>query len=140
MNNMRRSRPSRSVAALIALFSLLFMQLAVASYACPGLQPGQGAAPAAMAHPADAGSMPGCTGMPVDIEQPGLCHAQDQAGNQSLDKPGSPQVPPFVGVVLAHAVVVIDPAIHTAPIQPLSSVRERVADPPLAILNCCFRI
>jgi hypothetical protein len=133
---MRRSRQFRFLAALIALFSMLFMQLAVASYACPNLQPGQ--KPAAVEMPAE--SMPGCTGMGVDKEQPSLCHAQDQVGNQSLDKPNVPQVQPFVAVALTQALVFADPTFHTLPIEPRSLVLQRVTDPPLAILNCCFRI
>ena len=37
---MNRSRPFRVVAALIAAFGVLFMQLAVASYACPTMKLG----------------------------------------------------------------------------------------------------
>src|SRR5437899_6236970 len=98
---MKLSRPSRFVAALIALVSMLFMQLAVAGYACPGLETGQVSESVAMS--ADAGSqsmqsMPGCAGM--DAAQPGLCHAHAQVGNQSLDKAELPHVQPFVAAAL----------------------------------------
>jgi hypothetical protein len=129
---MRASRQSRFVAALIVLFSMLFMQLAVASYACPNMRTG----PADMASAAHA--MPGCTGM--DMEQPSLCHAQDQVGNQSLDKPNLPQVQPFVAVGLMQALVSIEAAYRPVPAQPRALVLARATAPPLAIRNCCFRI
>lgn len=132
---MHRSRQLRLVAALIALFSMLFTQLAVASYACPNLQPVRSAA-------AKMESMPGCTGMGmgIDMEQPSLCHAHDQVGNQSLDKPNLPQVQPFVAVGLTQALVFLDPTFHTLPTQPRRLVLKRITAPPLAIRNCCFRI
>ncbi|MBR7784777.1 hypothetical protein KDM89_21835, partial [Undibacterium sp. LFS511W] len=77
---MKLSHPSRVVAAFVALFSMLFMQLAVASYACPGLAMRGGddmsAMPAVVAMP----TMTDCEGM--DQVQPVLCHAhaQDQQG------------------------------------------------------------
>jgi hypothetical protein len=137
---MRRSRQSRFLAALIALFSLLFMQLAVAAYACPKVHPAQETAAAAMAHPADAESMPGCAGMGRDMEQPSLCHAHNQVGNHSLDKPSTPQVQPFAPAILAQVLLFVEPVFHTLPLPPRELVLQRVTDPPLSILNCCFRI
>jgi hypothetical protein len=137
---MRRTRQFRFVAALIALLSMLFMQLALASYACPNLQAGQKTEAVAMSPASGAESMPGCTGMGLDTEQPSLCHAHDQVGNQSLDKPNIPQVQPFVAVVLAQALVFVDPTFHPLSIEPRKLLLERVTAPPLAIRNCCFRI
>jgi hypothetical protein len=117
---MNFSRPSRAVAALIALVSMLLMQLAVASYACPSTK---------MEH---------CQGM--DMGQPSLCHAHDQTGNQSLDKSPAPDVPTFIPAAL----VVILTSTETA--LPLSTDRAdiffltRATAPPLAIRHCCFRI
>jgi hypothetical protein len=133
---MNRSPPFRFVAALIALFSMLFMQLAVASYACPNVRTGQPNASAAMS--ADSPEMSGCTGM--DMEQPSLCHAQDQVGNQSLDKPQLPNVQPFVPVALVQAIVAIHAQLHPLPTQTRPLYLSRAADPPLSIRNCCFRI
>src|SRR3954464_5483325 len=95
---MRLSRPSRFVAAFIALIGMLFMQLAVAGYVCPDFKIGN--ANESMAMPADAGmqGMPGCDGK--DAAQPNLCHAHAQAGNQSLDKPQLPHVQPFTAAAL----------------------------------------
>ena len=126
------SRQFRFVAALIALFCMLFMQLAVASYACPNIGMGQDQGPAAMS-PAS-----GCMGM--DMEQPSLCHAHDQTGKQSLDKPDLPQVQPFIAVELMQALIFIDVAYRPLATQPLASLLMRATAPPLAIRNCCFRI
>ena len=66
---------------LLALISLLFMQLAVAGYACP--VESKVSEVAAMA---DAG-LP-CAGdmATVDADQPGLCHAHCQSAQQAADK------------------------------------------------------
>jgi hypothetical protein len=134
---MKLSRPSRFVAALVALFSVLFMQFAVASYACPGLIMGQ-AEPVAMATMAGDQGMEGCVGM--DMEQPSLCHAYGQVGDQSLDKPMSPPVAPFAPVILVLALVTKEVASLslTEPTAPL--LLTRATAPPISIRNCCFRI
>ena len=132
---MKLSGPSRCVAAFIALFSMLFMQLAVAGYACPELNIGLTGKPVAMS--ADAGSMPGCAGM--DAAQPSLCHAHAQAGKQSLDKPELPQVQSFVAA-LTLVFDDIEPAYSTIAAQPDSVLLTRSSAPPLSIRNCCFRI
>lgn len=74
-------RRHRIFTAPFALISLLFMQLAVAGYACP--VEGKVSEVAAMA---DAG-LP-CAGdmTTVDADQPGLCHAHCQSAQQAADK------------------------------------------------------
>lgn len=130
---MRLSRRSRLVTALIALVSVLFMQLAAAAYACPTIP----------AYTVDAVSTPDvmadCDGM-MDLEQPALCFAKSQEGNQSLYKPPVPDVQPAVAVELV-------PAVGDAytPYRPVSSHAQaswlmRVSAPPVSIRNCCFRI
>lgn len=135
---MKMSRPSRFVAAFIALFSVLFMQFAVASYVCPGHQAGQMDEPFSMSGGADMQHMPECHG--VDLEQPSLCHAHDQVGNQSLDKPELPQVQPFIAAALALTLPPID--IVNRPLgEKVEDVKlTRSTTPPLSIQNCCFRI
>lgn len=133
---MKLSRRSRFIAAFIALFSMLFMQLAVAGYACPEFKVGLVNKSVAMS--ADAGSMPGCEGM--DQEQPSLCHAHAQAGKQSLDKPELPHVPSFVAAALTLVFDDIEPAYDSIAAQPNSVLLTRATAPPLAIRNCCFRI
>lgn len=134
---MKLSRPSRFVAALIALCSILFMQLAVAAYACPELQRGQDGS-AEMAAGAGPQDMGGCSGM--DEMQPSLCHAHDHAGNQSMDKPATPLVQPFTPMGLVLALKPIEVAYRSFSDHPDFFLLMRATAPPLAIRNCCFRI
>jgi hypothetical protein len=132
---MKPSRLTRLVATVVAVISLLFAQLAVAAYACPGM-----AAPervAANAMKAMEG-MEHCTGM--DKVQPNLCHAHNHTSQQSLDRPDLPPVPPFLASGLVQMVVMpelIVPPSHAAPAIPSMA---RATSPPLAIRLCCFRI
>ena len=131
---MRPSRTTRLVAALIAVISLLFTQLALASYVCPGM-----AMPASMTTVAvEAGSMDHCTGM--DMAQPSLCHAHDHVGQQSLDKPDLPQVPPFYAFGPILTVVLLDAAAPPLADILTISFLARATAPPLAIRHCCVRI
>jgi hypothetical protein len=118
---------------------MLFTQLAMAGHACPNLT----AAPpsAAMAMAMDDGgdqAMAGCMGS--DKMQPGLCHAQDQSGNQSLDKPAAPHVAPFLASALAAVFRNIELARTSAVPQFNALLLTRSTAPPLSIRNCCFRI
>lgn len=135
---MHRSRQFRLVAALIALFGMLFMQLAVASYACPGLQMGQAGASAAMSTDAADQNMVACQGM--DEAQPSLCHAHDQVGNQSLDKAELPHVQPFMAAELTLVFDDIEPAYSPIAAQTDSVLLTRATAPPLSIRHCCFQI
>jgi hypothetical protein len=137
---MRQTRRSRLITAFFALVSVLFMQLAVAAYACPTLQAGQPVNPVAMS--LDVGeheSMVGCEGM-VDTEQPSLCHAHSRVGNQSLDKPAVPDVTPSLAIMLVPAVGDLDIAFRPVSTHAQSSWLMRGSAPPLSIRNCCFRI
>ena len=134
---MKLSRSSRFIGAFIALVSMLFMQLALAGYACPSLKISYLNEPVTM--PSDDGNrMPGCEGM--DKEQPSLCHAHDQAGNQSLDKPELPHVQPFIATALLHVLHDIEVAYSPSAMQPDSLLLTRTVAPPLSIRNCCFQI
>lgn len=133
---MKLSRSSRLVAAVVALFSILFMQLAVASYACPSLGAADHASQAMAAMPME--DMAGCHDL--DPEQPSLCHAYGQTGNQSLDKPAVPPLQPFLAVGFGQPV---SPLAATLPPDfafPLTTFLTHATAPPLAIRNCCFRI
>ena len=124
----------------MAIFSMLFMQLAIASYACPTMSPSAAAVAADAASAAMHQAMPGCKAMGMDTAQPSLCHAHEQAGTQSLDKPDLPQVPPFMAIGLAMTVVPMAPAFTSALIGADDLLLARPTAPPLAISNCCFRI
>lgn len=136
---MRLSRKSRFVTALVALFSVLFTQLAVAAYVCPSGQIAQALDAAAAAHAA-AGhqNMSDCDD--VSMDQPVLCKAQTQVGSQSLDKPQLPELSPFLAVTLVASVMQEDHRLLSVPPQFSGLLLTRTTAPPLAIQNCCFRI
>lgn len=137
---MRLTRRLRFATALFALINVLCMQLAVAAYACPSLQPAAWTA-AAMepAPPAEHENMAGCEGV-VDIEQPALCFVHSQVGDQSLDKPAPPDVSPSAAIVLIPAPLNAVP--EHFPLSRYADAAWRMHDssPSLSIRNCCFRI
>lgn len=132
---MRLARSTRVFTVLFALWALLFAQLALAGYACPGAA--KSAAMAAMAE----------TGMPcaqtmsaaMDEEQPALCHAHCQAAQPSADTYQPPALATFaqLGAVLTVPTgsggtgAAAAPPGYTFPPDPW---------PNLAIRHCCFRI
>lgn len=135
---MKTSRTSRILAAIVAIISMLFMQLAVASYACPGMSMGSlnnGASASAVA-----ADMPNCEGM--DPAQSTLCHLHAQGGPsaQSLSKTPVPDVQPFAPVILVLELRFFDVATipEAKPYLPIALTRTTA--PPIAIRNCCFRI
>jgi hypothetical protein len=132
---MKLHRKSRLFAALLALFSMLFMQLAVAAYACPTVGATQGEPRAEMRVHAD---MQGCGG--VDTAQPALCHAHVHADKQSLDKPQLPDVQPFIATALLLAIADIGIHALSAEPQPDNRLLVRATAPPHSIQHCCFRI
>jgi hypothetical protein len=131
---MKLSQPTRMIAAIIMLFSLLFAQLAVSAYACPALDRSRAVEAASMA------SMPGCTGMSMDKSSPALCDAHCDTGHQSADTAGTPAVQPFVPCNLE----VVLPRIERSPLSLVSSLESipltRTTAPPLAIQHCRFHI
>ena len=132
---MKLSRSSRLVSALIALFSILFMQLAVASYACPSLDAEHAAQQIAAMPVSD---MAGCHDM--DPVQPSLCHAYGQSGNQSLDKPAVPPLQPFLAIGFGLPVTPLEATHPPAFAVDRSNFLTHASAPPVAIRHCCFRI
>ena len=137
------SRRLRFRSALFVLFSMLFMQLAVAGYVCP-LDEGQAAGGTVVAAIQDAQAaqeaMPGCA--EAAGEEPAsahLCHTHCQVENQSLDKHELPAFqialpdPILSIVVLSLASTGLSEGFS----QPASMTR--VTAPPISIRNCCFR-
>lgn len=120
---------------LFALVSLLFMQLAVARYACPGT-----ASKAAEISAMTEAGMPCAYSMAMNMDdaQPNLCHAHCQVGQQSADKYQTPS-PPAIDTLPADLTLqVAIPLFALAPLQPPHLLRTTA--PPLAIRNCCFRL
>lgn len=131
---MMLSRPSRSFAVLLTVVCVLFSQLAMAAYACPGLSTAQGVAMVAETDHV----MPDCVQM--DDEQPALCHSHMQSSGQAPGKPASPSVPPTVAMLLVPAMS----DLHFPPLLVVFNADalklRRTSDTPLSIQNCCYRI
>lgn len=123
------------ITVLFALCSLLFMQLAVAAYACPDNLSKLSEA-AAMA---EAG-MPCASevSLSMDDELPGLCHAHCQSSQQSVEKLQPPSLMGAVAVGFAFTISLPSAAPPAGPVQ--APLLLRAAAPPIAVRNCCFRI
>lgn len=134
---MRLPRTSRLIAATVVLLSILFMQLAVSAYACPVLNSGRDAQSTSSVHVTQA-EMVACEDM--DMEQPSLCHASNQTGKQSLDKPATPPPMPFVAVGFGLPVSLNTLTFQPPLGSPVPSFLTYATAPPIAIRNCCFRI
>ena len=132
---MVRNHRHRLITVLFALMSLLFAQLALAGYACPG----SGSKVAEVSAMTEAG-LPCAESMSmvVDEDQPNLCHAHCQAGQQTADTYQIPllaSLPHFGPDYLTTRML---PAPPGAALQAL--LLKRTTAPPLTIRNCCFRI
>ena len=132
---MTRNRRNRLITVLFALVSLLFMQLAVASYVCPGTA-SKVAEVAAMAE----ADMPCAESMTLamDESQPNLCHAHCQAGQQTADRYELPASVVIVTLPADFTLPVTAPVFLGAPLQ--APHLKRTTAPPVAIRNCCFRL
>ena len=128
------TRRHRLLIVLFALISLLFMQLAVASYACPGAKV-KVAEIAAMAEAGLPCAESMATGM--DEDQPNLCRAHCQTGQQAADKYELPALA-GVGSLPVNFTLPITVAVLTG--APVQAHLKRTTAPPVAILNCCFRL
>lgn len=126
-------RRHRLITVLFALVSLLFMQLAVAGYACAGQIQSEAAAIAKAGMPC-AESMQ----LSMDDAQPSLCHAHCQTGQQSAGTHELPSPVALSALPAAFTLPVTVPVFLGAPLQ--ASHLKRTTAPPVAIRNCCFRI
>ncbi len=132
---MARNRRNRLITVLFALVSLLFMQLAVASYACPGTSSKR----TAISEMAEAG-MPCAQSMTatMDEEQPNLCQAHCQAGQQVADKTQLPAPIAITTLPPDFTLPVIAPIYQGASLQAPHLMRTTA--PPASIRHCCFRL
>jgi hypothetical protein len=118
---------------LFALINLLFMQVALAGYSCPGVETKvQQVAAMAEAGMPCAGSM----SMSMDEDQPGLCHAHCVAGQQASDHQPLQVLALALPVGLVLERPALEPPIRSAP---QASLLARATAPPLSIRNCCLR-
>lgn len=128
-------RRHRLITVLFALCSLLFMQLAVAAYACPDnlskLSEAAAMAEAGMVCASD-------SSLSMDDEQPGLCHAHCQSAQQTVEKVQAPS--PIDAAAFGFAFTISRP-LAAPPAGPAQApLLLRAAAPPIAVRNCCFRI
>ncbi|WP_322400386.1 hypothetical protein [Massilia luteola] len=126
-------RQTRVLSAVVALLSLLFMQLAVAAYACPNV------APARSAPMLDGAGQPMADCRQTDRQSPTLCHEHAHKLIPSLDKPDAPFVMPFIAAGIALLLWWPDHAV-AAPNPPRVFLHASGSSPPLAIRHCCFRL
>lgn len=128
-------RRTRLLTAVFALVSLLFMQLAVAGYVCPGA----GSKVSDISAMAEAG-MPCAQSMTLnmDEEQPNLCQAHCQTGHQSADKHELTSPVAISALPANFSLQIAFPVFFEAPLQ--APHLRRTTAPPVAIRNCCFRL
>ena len=132
---MKLSRRLRSLAAFLALVGVLFSQLALATYACPGAQAMAMAAVAVEASKA----APDC-GEGMAESRPALCAAHCQQADQRLDKPAAPAVPAIAWVAILPGLAVLEVAPDAAPPGEQRSLLARATAPSLAVRHCCLRV
>lgn len=133
---MTRNRRNRLLTAFFALVSLLFMQLAVAGYVCPGGADSKVAEISAMA---EAG-LPCAQSMTptMDDVQPNLCQAHCQAGQQTADKYELPAPVAAAALPADFTLPAVVPVFSGAPLQTPHLMRTTA--PSVAIQNCCLRL
>lgn len=113
---------------------MLFAQMSMAAYACPGMASGSEQA-------SDMTTMVNCDQMvnQLDKAQPNLC-AEHCHHTQQSDQT---QVPTLPAMLLISLYTVSPAASASAPSWPTLAVQDSLleaAPPPLSILNCCFRL
>lgn len=136
---MKLRRQSRVITALLALMSVLFMQLAVAAYACPTASAGVESIQSQTMQADDHADMGGCEDV-VDIEQPSLCQAHAQFGDQSAGNAELPNLSPPLALTVIPVLQVVDTASPSNLDAVATPHLARPSAPPLSIQHCCFRI
>nr|WP_295769121.1 hypothetical protein [Rhodoferax sp.] len=130
-------RRHRLFTALVALVSLLFVQLAVAGYVCPVSISGIAQSASVSSH---AGMS--CAGSPseagMDDAQPALCYAHCQSDQQSADTYQLPDLPVMPAITPIFGQLDVISTSRGVPRQ--ATLIQRTSGPPLSVRNCCFRI
>ena len=142
---MSMSRALRQSVSRLLIGVVLFAQLAVASYACPGLKvmgsAGNGDAATTM-HEAvtDTAAMPpGCDQM--DPNAANLCAEHCRQGQQSADTANVPAVSPGIPTFLYSLQLEPQHSLRSGRSFPAPDARlDAAPEPPHAILHCVFRI
>ena len=127
---MLRRPVHRLTAALFVVMSLLFSQLAMASYSCPD----------AAKHAAMAGMMAtgaSCDGM--DTAQPALCHQQATGAPQSFEAVKVP-VPSFPMVIQVLRLPLVLGAAEAVAVPPADTPEARPPPGPLFLSTLRLRV
>ena len=130
------TRVFRHLIAKAGIAVMLFAQLAVAVYACPGLTGQVESAPASMASDQHVAMNGGSE--ELDANNPNTCRQHCQAGNQSVERASSANALP-VAMVPLTIVEVVRPA-STLGVTILPVLLERETAPPPSIRFSVFRI
>lgn len=132
---MRYPNRIRLLAALVALVSLLFTQVALASYDCPQLAD---AVNQVMAMQDGQPVHPDCCA-PHDKQSPNLCQAHGQSNAQSPDSPAQPPVVPFVAGPLVLELSHVELPLPRHLDAPVAFLQTAYSTPPISIRHCCLR-
>ena len=130
------TRVFRHLIAKVGIAVVLFAQLAVAVYACPGLTGQVESAPASMASDQRIAMNGECE--ELDTNNPNTCQQHCQAGNQSVERASNANVPP-VAMVPLTIVEAVRPASALG-VTILPALLERETAPPPSIRFSVFRI
>jgi hypothetical protein len=137
MNIAQRLR--RRIAAALA-FAVLFAQMALAAYACPGQDGTLPLRSASMAGMACEEMTAGAAA--VDPQQPALCyqHCQPDAGQQAYDF-----TPTLASFAASFALLFVVDAANPQTAEKSAwaerrRLRERAPPEPHSVLHCCWRI
>ena len=125
----RRAPLHRLLTVFLAVASLLFSKMALASYVCPGLDNAEAMAQA-MADGAP------CEGM--DTAQPVLCHQHAADASQSFEKAkaATPSLPAVVQVLVVPPLLLAD--VHGLPLQ--SALEPRPPPDPVFLATRRLRV
>lgn len=129
------SRRHRLTTVFFALFSLLFMQLAVARYVCPATVTSVTQGGVAMA---EGMPCPESMSKAMDETQPALCLAHCKVDQQSLDNYQFPVAVAVSAMPAIFTLTLVTPEFSRAALQAPHLMHATA--PPMAIRNCCFRI
>ena len=134
---MKLIRHSRFATALLVLVSMLFMQLAVAAYACPNLQsPEIAAGGTPVVENCD---QPMAGDGKLDAAAPNLCYSHCDVVQLSVDQPQTAKIPALATTDFLVVPIAFEVTSRSSTPR-FSLLLARANDPPLAIRNCCFRI
>jgi len=134
------NRRKRFVTVLFALVNLLFMQLAVAAYACPGGPSKAGGDQ--IAAMAQAVGMP-CAGSmapTMNDEQPSLCHAHCKAAQQTADKHQVPGLASLADLASDFPLPRVSVTVTSLGVPLQAPLLARTTVQSVAVRHCCFRL